>query len=58
MLCQNDFCEMASSCKRFMSLASENQRCAEFKSLCRAPTFQYLMPMENDETGRDDGLLE
>lgn len=49
-LCQNDFCEMASDCKRFMSLASENQSYAEFRSVCRAPTFQYFIPLDDDKT--------
>ena len=49
-MCENDMCELASSCKRFMSVQSEIQSYTEFKNFCRAPTFQYFMPMENDKT--------
>lgn len=54
-LCANDNCEEASDCKRFMSLASDNQSYVEFKSVCRAPTFKYFIPLENNKIiGKED----
>ncbi len=52
-MCNNDNCEKASDCLRFMGIPSDNQPYAEFKNICKQPDYALFVKIDSEELRKE-----